>query len=153
MFVLLRHAHAGDKHQWTGPDELRPLSESGRRQASALPARFRRLDIKAIISSPTLRCVQTVAPLAAVCALPVTRDPRLEPGHDVCAVLALLDSPGTLNSVVCTHGEVLLPILAAWQAQARMRLPSDLDTAKAGAWVIWRYPGPDAVARYLAPPA
>lgn len=36
MPYLVRHAHASDKHAWTGPDRLRPLSEPGRREAHGL---------------------------------------------------------------------------------------------------------------------
>ncbi|MFN2582854.1 MAG: hypothetical protein ABR498_08965 [Candidatus Dormibacteria bacterium] len=35
---LIRHADAGDREQWSGPDELRPLSDKGRRQARDLVA-------------------------------------------------------------------------------------------------------------------
>ncbi len=35
MFVLVRHAHAGNKALWHGPDADRPLSIVGRRQAAA----------------------------------------------------------------------------------------------------------------------
>ena len=37
---LVRHAHAGNKADWYGPDLARPLSERGRRQASGLVARL-----------------------------------------------------------------------------------------------------------------
>src|SRR5918999_450072 len=33
---LVRHAKAGDRSQWDGPDDLRPLSKVGRRQAVGL---------------------------------------------------------------------------------------------------------------------
>ena len=35
---LVRHAHAGDAERWEGPDELRPLTAKGRRQAERLGA-------------------------------------------------------------------------------------------------------------------
>ena len=36
MPYLLRHAHAGDKRAWAGPDSARPLSSAGRREAHGL---------------------------------------------------------------------------------------------------------------------
>ena len=54
---LLRHAHAGDPMKWSGPDDVRPLSEKGRLQAERLglllaDAAF---EPDAILSSPKLR--------------------------------------------------------------------------------------------------
>ena len=34
--VLVRHAKAGARESWDGPDELRPLDAKGRKQAAAL---------------------------------------------------------------------------------------------------------------------
>jgi broad specificity phosphatase PhoE len=61
----VRHAHAGDKRNWTGPDLERPLSGTGRREAHGLLTRLRDYDITRILSSPTVRRLQTVEPLAA----------------------------------------------------------------------------------------
>jgi len=37
MFIhLLRHAHAGDRGAWAGPDATRPLSDKGRDQSDRL---------------------------------------------------------------------------------------------------------------------
>jgi phosphohistidine phosphatase SixA len=36
MLLLVRHAHAGEKHRWPGPDSLRPLSASGEAEATWL---------------------------------------------------------------------------------------------------------------------
>ena len=38
MFVLVRHAHAGEKRSWHGPDADRPLSILGYWQAQSLVA-------------------------------------------------------------------------------------------------------------------
>jgi phosphohistidine phosphatase SixA len=32
MLLVVRHADAGDKRTWKGPDSLRPLSPTGHRQ-------------------------------------------------------------------------------------------------------------------------
>jgi hypothetical protein len=36
LLLLVRHAHAGDKHRWQGPDRLRPLSLAGQAEAAGL---------------------------------------------------------------------------------------------------------------------
>ena len=64
MLLLVRHAHAGDKTRWQGPDRLRPLSLAGQAEAAGLVVRLEDYPIWRILTSPTLRCQQTVEPLA-----------------------------------------------------------------------------------------
>ena len=64
MLLLVRHAHAGDKTRWQGPDRLRPLSLAGQAEAAGLVVRLEDFPIWRILTSPTLRCQQTVEPLA-----------------------------------------------------------------------------------------
>ena len=54
--LLLRHAWAGERDEWSGDDMLRPLDERGRLQALALRELSQR-PIGRIVSSPytTLR--------------------------------------------------------------------------------------------------
>ena len=66
MLYLVRHAKAGGRQEWRGDDRLRPLSKEGRRQADSLARRLARLTTGDLLSSPYLRCVQTVEPLASV---------------------------------------------------------------------------------------
>ena len=65
---LLRHAHAGDPADWDGPDDARPLSEKGERQADRLGRYLARLGFApdAIITSPKVRAART----AEIVALP-----------------------------------------------------------------------------------
>ncbi len=66
---LVRHAKAGDRAGYDGDDTLRPLSGKGRRQAVAICERLSRLIVKLpdalLLSSPYIRCIQTLEPLAA----------------------------------------------------------------------------------------
>ena len=58
---LLRHAHAGDPMAWDGPDERRPLSDKGEKQADRL-GRFLAgvgFAADAVITSPKVRAAQT----------------------------------------------------------------------------------------------
>ena len=64
MLLVVRHADTGDQRSWTGPDRLRPLSPAGRRQAEGLVFRLEDYPVDRILSCPTLRCQQTVQPLA-----------------------------------------------------------------------------------------
>ena len=72
VLYLVRHAHAA----WT-PDENRPLSEQGRRDAQRVADLLEPLPVEAIYASPALRAQQTVAPLAARLGLPLRLAPEL----------------------------------------------------------------------------
>ena len=64
MVYLVRHAHAGNKKQWQGPDSARPLSAQGRKEALGLIEQLRDRPVRRLLSSPAERCLQTVEPLA-----------------------------------------------------------------------------------------
>jgi phosphohistidine phosphatase SixA len=106
--VLLRHASAGDRDAWDDDDLLRPLDERGRRQALALRALASR-GIARIVSSPYVRCIQTVEPLAATLSLTIGVDERLAEGADPDDALALLSE--LEGGVACTHGDVVEVLL------------------------------------------
>jgi 8-oxo-dGTP diphosphatase len=103
--ILLRHASAGDRDAWTGDDLLRPLDERGRAQAVALRDELRARGVRRVVSSPYVRCTQTVAPLE----LEIVPDERLAEGAQVEATLALLHDLD--DAVACTHGDVIEGVL------------------------------------------
>jgi 8-oxo-dGTP diphosphatase len=67
--IIVPHGEAHPRSTWSGHDDDRPLAALGRQQAAALAEAIGPVD--AIRSSPSLRCVQTVEPLAALSALPI----------------------------------------------------------------------------------
>jgi 8-oxo-(d)GTP phosphatase len=106
--LLVRHGSAGDPSAWEGDDGLRPLDPRGERQAAALVPLLAEFELDRIVSSPYLRCVQTVEPLA--------RERGLEIEHDEALAADRLDEVPTVlerlrgqNAAVCTHGD--LPLL------------------------------------------
>lgn len=101
--VLVRHAAAGDREQWDGDDFHRPLDARGRREAAELVELLRPYDVRRVVSSPYVRCVQTVEPLAAALGVPVEVDDRLAEGAGRSAI-ALLEEDGVVS---CTHGDVV----------------------------------------------
>lgn len=89
---LLRHADAGDPGEWRGDDAARPLSDKGRRQASAL-GRFlgrRGFVPDHVLSSPRMRARQTAEFLAVTTKMRVELDERLAGTLDLPALEALL---------------------------------------------------------------
>lgn len=103
--LLIRHAFAGDSSQWEGDDRLRPLDERGRRQAMALVDALSGFELDRIVSSPYLRCVQTVEPLAHARGLPIEHDEGLSADR-LDEVPEVLKSLRGENAAVCTHGDL-----------------------------------------------
>lgn len=93
---LLRHAHAGDPVGWDGPDEDRPLSEKGQRQAERLGRFLARVGFRPdiVISSPKVRASQTAEIVAGHLHVPVAIDSRLAGGVDLPTVEAVLHDAG-----------------------------------------------------------
>lgn len=133
---LVRHAKAGERRSWEGDDVERPLSKQGWKQAELLAKRLAKLGPGLLCSSPYVRCVQTLEPLATRIGLAVEIEPRLgenEPFEPVLDLLAV--APG--GTVLCSHGDV---IPATMQALARRgtEIRSPADWRKASVWVLNR---------------
>ena len=150
MVYLLRHAHAGNKRAWNGPDDQRPLSAAGRREAAGLLIQLRARPVGAILSSPALRCQQTVRPLAEHHRLPVGLDGRLAVDATVEQAIGLLLSPDLGDAVLCTHGELIGQLLVALRDGGAPIAP-DAGWSKGSTWVLRPAGGRIADARYLPP--
>jgi 8-oxo-dGTP diphosphatase len=149
---LVRHAKAGARSAWVEDDRLRPLSKAGRRQAEALATVFRGLEVDRVISSPYVRCVQTVRPLALDRGLPVETSEALAEGASPDRALALLEETVHTPAVLCTHGDVV-PAVVLHLAEAGTDLLGERDWKKGSVWVLERQDGRVERARYLPPPA
>ena len=108
--VLLRHATAGNRSDWTADDTHRPLDANGLTQAARLVTLLDGERFDQIWTSPLVRCQHTVGPLAANRRTPVISTPWLSPDTDPTSVehgLATL----TGRVLLCTHGECVAPVL------------------------------------------
>ena len=147
---VVRHAEAGERRRWKGPDELRPLSPKGRRQAKVLAEQLAEKGVARIWSSPTLRCCQTVEPLAERLHLPVEVAPELAEGTGAAGVLKLARN-AEVTSVMCTHGDVLDALLDHL-AQEGLDLGKKPRCAKGSTWVLDVREGRVVEAAYLPAP-
>jgi broad specificity phosphatase PhoE len=149
---LVRHAKAGDREDWQGDDRLRPLSKPGRRQAEALIGMVKDLPVDYVVSSPYLRCLQTVEPLAAQRGLPIETTEALAEGAGIRPIFELMRRFGDRPAVLCTHGDVVQEFVEHLAAEGVIR-PRDADKlAKGSTWVIDHTNGTITAARYLDPP-
>lgn len=148
---IVRHAKAGDRAAWEGPDEARPVSKKGRRQADAIAAMLADEPVSRVLSSPYLRCIQTVEPLAAKRGLEVEVVEALAEGQPFEPVLDLL---ATLpdHAVLCSHGD-LIPDTMHALARRGMVLDSEPDWRKGVTWVLERNGDSIVRARVIPPPA
>ena len=135
MLHLVRHADAGDRMAWVGDDFQRPLDEFGQSQAEAIGAALKSRPVERILSSPAVRCVDTVVPLGRLLGLPVEIADELAEGSFVRDAFVLLRSLAAAegDSVLCSHGDVIPGLLWAL-AQYGVDIP-ELGRCKKGS--IW----------------
>lgn len=146
---LIRHAHAGDRDSWEGDDRLRPLTEKGRGQARGLARTLADADIARVVSSPYLRCVQTVEPLAGAEGLPVEEDDAFAEGapwRGALARLAEADAP----LVACSQGDVIGAIVEDLVGRGVIAA-RDARWQKGGTWALRVKDGEITGAEYLPP--
>lgn len=152
-FLLLRHAKAGHRGGWNGPgpDEVRPLSKKGWRQAEGLVALLRPYGISRLLSSRYVRCAQTLEPLAEALGLEVEGVDELAEGADPRRTRALLHGLNSATAALCSHGDVIPTLLDLLAAEDGLDLPPDYPCAKGSTWVL-TYENGRPSGRYLPPP-
>jgi 8-oxo-(d)GTP phosphatase len=148
--LLVRHAHAGHRSDFDGPDELRPLDRRGWRQARRLADLLPAFHPVGLLSADRVRCRQTLEPLAERLGVPVERAGELgeeEYSADPQAGLALVErllepreDPGV--TVVCSQGGAIPSALMAlgvrWEGAAGALWP---PSAKGSTWALGGRPG------------
>lgn len=150
---FIRHAKAKNRQRWTEPDHLRPLSKTGRRQAGALPEHFADAELSRLVSSPSVRCVQTLEPLAESRDLPVeTADDLAEGASGGGALELMLSVCADGPAAFCTHADVMFDAIEELVA-ARVRLGDRFEFAVAGTWVLEIGERMFVAGEYLPPPA
>jgi broad specificity phosphatase PhoE len=134
---VVRHAHAGHRSSWSGDDRLRPLSKKGRRQAKALATELADADLVRLLSSPSVRCVETLEPLAEKVGFPVEDDRRLAEGSDCDDVLGLVEELRRAggNAAICSHGDVIPELLSRLRINGIV-FHHDLTWPKGSVWAL-----------------
>lgn len=147
---LVRHAKAGERRLWEDDDIDRPLSAKGRKQAELLGDRLAALEVGTLLSSPYVRCAQTLEPLAKRIEQPIMVEQRLcedEPFGPVLDLLAEVPA----GTVMSSHGDIIPATLAALERRGTdIRTPP--DWRKATVWVLKRNKHGDIVHATVWPP-
>jgi broad specificity phosphatase PhoE len=103
-----------------------------------------------LVSSPFLRCTQTLEPLAARLGLRVEALEELAEGKGAAA-LNLVRAFADDKVAVCTHGDVIPDVLVALADEDRLDLGERPRQAKGSAWVLDARAGRFCQAQYLDP--
>jgi 8-oxo-(d)GTP phosphatase len=118
--IILRHAKAMDRKDWSRNDSARPINSRGRRQSKLLIPMLGAYGVTKIVSSPSTRCIATVLPYAHRHELALETHGLLteEQGEDDSDGVARLIGKiraATIESgeptVVCVHRPLLPHIL------------------------------------------
>jgi broad specificity phosphatase PhoE len=107
-----------------------------------------------LISSPYVRCQQTMEPIAAKIGLVVEEEERLTPnaGERAVALVRELSGSGSESRLVLgTHGEVIGEVLAVLASEDGVRLSRRPPGLKGCAWLLDFRQGKLATARYISP--
>lgn len=150
-FYVVRHAKSGSRSHWSGDDRLRPLSKKGQTQSEALVDIFEPFPISAIFSSPFLRCVQTVQPLAKARKLPLKQAPSLGEGKGLAGAMQIMGDPKLKRAVLCTHGDIMWEVVEELVKQKVVK-PGDGSYDKGATWVVDVDDGSFVRARYIPAP-
>lgn len=133
--VVIRHARSRSRSSWANADPLRPLNPRGRSRAEALIPILAAYGVTRVVTSPSVRCLDTVLPYAAAAGIQArlktalseegfAEQPEKAPYH-----LTRLLERGE-PAVICSHGPVL-PVLLE-------QLAGLVDTDESGAGVRLR---------------
>jgi broad specificity phosphatase PhoE len=147
---LVRHAKAGSRRDWPADDDLRPLSPAGHRQAVRIGEALAEVGATRIVSSPFVRCRQTLDPLAHRLRLPLELSDALAEGASLTDTLRLLEKVAAETAVLCTHGDVAGNVIHHL-ADTGVTIDDDgLD--KGSTWVLDTRDGEIVAAHYLPAP-
>ena len=150
---LVRHAFAGDRARRTGPDDRRPLTEEGNRQAGSLVDALAEQPFTHLLSSPFLRCVQTFLPLARARGLMIDARDELADGKPLAYIEKLVLEAATAGpAAVCVHGEGMRHLVGELFDRGVAMTGDPDDHAKGGTWVLGVRDGEIATGRYIPPP-
>lgn len=132
---LVRHGNAGIRSKWKGPDKHRPLTELGRQQSLGVAEMLARHPITEVWSSPAIRCVESVAPVADNTDLEVQTSKALKEFADLDKIYKFLGKIGPGSVVVSSHKDWIGPLLKDLDSK-KVKLRGSRKWPKASIWIL-----------------
>ena len=133
--IISRHAKAKPRSHWAAAEDDRPLAGTGKRQALASAGLFAAWSPSRILSSPWLRCIQTITPYAMEKGVSVKEKKSLSeagaqrhPARTARTVASLFekDTP----AILCTHRPVLPQVMEVLSGYLWANSPADILPSK-----------------------
>jgi 8-oxo-dGTP diphosphatase len=148
---LLRHAKAGDRESWRDDDRLRPLSGRGHLQARMLLPLLEEATFDRILSSPYVRCMETVVPIAGDRGMAVEPVAELTEAAPLDGAIALVRKHAIPGALLCMHGDVL-PMMLDYYATAGIDIPAEREWPKGCIWTLETDNTGEVVRAHYTPP-
>ena len=104
-----------------------------------------------MISSPSLRCEQSVAPLAARLGLNVKTAGALRRDTPPEKVIRLIRKNRGRRVVMCSHGETIGPLIERLAQDPKVDLRGPMEWPKGSLWVLTTRGKRIVEARYIPP--
>jgi broad specificity phosphatase PhoE len=149
---LVRHGKAGERNAWDDDDTLRPLSGRGHVQARGLLEVLGGAQFDRLLSSPYVRCMETVVPLSGSRGVAIEPVEALAEGAPLDDAVALVRKHAAHGAVFCTHGDVI-PMLLQHYANHGVDVGAAPQWPKGSTWALETdSTGEVRSARYIPPP-
>jgi broad specificity phosphatase PhoE len=150
---LVRHAKAGERNASDDDDQLRPLSGRGHLQARGLLDVLRDAQFDRLLSSPYVRCMETVVPISGERGVAIEPVEALAEGATIGEATALVRKHALDGAVFCTHGDVI-PMLLAHYANLGIDIGATPQWPKGSTWALETDATGEVVATsYIPPPS
>jgi len=143
--ILLRHAKALDRKEWSGDDEDRPLTEDGRRQVQKLIKTMHVYGLTSIHTSDAIRCLDTAKPIADALGVELVVNSKLSEyeyhrdGKSAAKYIKGLFEQDE-RVLVCGHNPILTKIIKKMARRLDM-YQEDFSLGKGDAFILHRSKG------------
>ena len=146
QLYFLRHGEADWPH-WTRPDDERPLTDFGKKEARQVAKLLDRLKVKpnVVVTSPLPRASQTAEVAAQQLKTKLRQDKALEPGFGISELRTLLKRHGSKVLMLVGHEPDFSSVISALTG-ASLKLSKagvvlvDFDPGTEKGRLLWLFP-------------
>lgn len=134
---LIRHGSAGKRNDADPSDDARRLDHKGAHQAATIATLLGGEPISRTVSSPAVRCVETIEPLATTRGTPIERHSHLAEGTPIEQSWALVEgfAAAGITAAMCSHGDVIPDLVRRAQLRG-MTVAGATGCSKGSIWAL-----------------